>query len=356
MILFNQNVPEFSCFCQALSNTPKSLKQPYFNMLNQDLSLNFASAKYTPFAQTGLNLADASGNLVGFTVTGGSYSGVTSPIGVSGGSILVDNGATVTYNFANPVTSNATGKQYLLGSVTGSASPITVSAAGTVTGVYVTQYQVTFFVGPSGSGSTSPAGTNVWENAGSLSITATPGADYTFSTWSQSDTGIITFNNNASASTTATISGTGSITAIFVNTYTIRVTQGTYGVIAPGTTTVNYGGSQTFTITPIAGYSIASLTVDGSPVAVASSYTFTNVQASHTITATFALTPAPTPTPAPTATPTITPTPSLSSTPTTTSASPQNPISIYEILIVALVVLIIAFVIVIAVLIRGKRR
>ena len=63
-------------------------------------------------------------------------------------------------------------------------------------------------------------------------------------------------------------------------------------MIAPGTSTVNYGGSQTFTITPNTGYSIASLTVDGSAVAVASSYTFSNVQATHTITATFALTPA----------------------------------------------------------------
>ncbi len=54
-----------------------------------------------------------------------------------------------------------------------------------------------------------------------------------------------------------------------------------------------------------------------------------------------------------------TPTPSSSPTPTpnqTISASPKNPISIYEILIVALVVLIVAFVIVISVFIRGKRR
>jgi hypothetical protein len=47
MILFEQNNPKFRCFCQAPSNTPKSLKQPYFNMLSQNLSLNFTPVKYT---------------------------------------------------------------------------------------------------------------------------------------------------------------------------------------------------------------------------------------------------------------------------------------------------------------------
>ena len=74
-----------------------------------------------------------------------------------------------------------------------------------------------------------------------------------------------------------------------INTYAITVTQGANGVIAPATTSVNYGGSQVFTVTPSAGYFIASLTVDGSAVTVAASYTFTNVVATHTITATYAL-------------------------------------------------------------------
>ena len=79
--------------------------------------------------------------------------------------------------------------------------------------------------------------------------------------------------------------GTASLTVNPV----ITVAQGANGVITPGTTSVNYGGSQTFTITPNTGYSIASLTVDGSAVAVASSYTFSNVVAAHTITATFTI-------------------------------------------------------------------
>ena len=74
---------------------------------------------------------------------------------------------------------------------------------------------MTFVVSPSGSGSTSPAGTNVWEDAGSLGISATANSGYSFSTWS-SNTGSITFNNANSASTTATISGSGIITSNFL--------------------------------------------------------------------------------------------------------------------------------------------
>ena len=162
---------------------------------------------------------------------------------------------------------------------------------------------------------------NVWENAGPLSITATPNAGYNFSSWS-SNTGMVTFDNPDSASATTTIGGTGTITATFaINTYPITVTQNANGQITPVTTTVNYGADQSFTITPNTGYYIASLTVDGSPVAVASSYSFSNVQASHTITATFALIPTSTPTPTSSAsasTPTPTPTPAATSIPTTT--------------------------------------
>ena len=49
------------------------------------------------------------------------------------------------------------------------------------------------------------------------------------------------------------------------------------------------GGSQTYTITPATGYHVATLIVDGASVSPATSYTFTNVTAAHTISATFDL-------------------------------------------------------------------
>jgi hypothetical protein len=80
------------------------------------------------------------------------------------------------------------------------------------------------------------------------------------------------------------------ITAIFaINTYTLTVTQSANGVIAPGTTTVNYGSSQSFTITANAGYHVVDVVVDSVSQGAVSSHTFTNVQAAHMITATFAI-------------------------------------------------------------------
>jgi len=74
-------------------------------------------------------------------------------------------------------------------------------------------------------------------------------------------------------------------------THTITVTRDANGTIAPDTTVVNDGFSQLFTITPAAGFYIADVTVDGSSVGSHATYTFANVTADHTISASFALIP-----------------------------------------------------------------
>ncbi len=71
-------------------------------------------------------------------------------------------------------------------------------------------------------------------------------------------------------------------------TYEIIATAGVNGSISPsGTVTVTEGENQTFTITEAEGYEIDSLKVDGAAVTAASSYTFENVTAAHTIEVTF---------------------------------------------------------------------
>lgn len=71
-------------------------------------------------------------------------------------------------------------------------------------------------------------------------------------------------------------------------TYTINASAGSGGSISPsGTVSVTSGGSQTFTITPYSGYQVNSVTVDGTGQGAVSTYSFTNVTASHTITVTF---------------------------------------------------------------------
>jgi hypothetical protein len=136
------------------------------------------------------------------------------------------------YNAGSTVTIQATapsagaGERYVwvgwtgvgTGSYTGTNNPannaVTMNSAITETATWTHQYQVSFAVTPSGDGSTTPSGSNLWENAGSLAITATANSGYKFSSWS-SDTPSITFGSQTS-STTATISGTGTITATFV--------------------------------------------------------------------------------------------------------------------------------------------
>jgi hypothetical protein len=50
---------------------------------------------------------------------------------------------------------------------------------------------------------------------------------------------------------------------------------------------VNYGSSQTYTITPNAGYYVADVKVDGKSKGAVSAYTFNFISANHTIEATF---------------------------------------------------------------------
>ncbi len=75
----------------------------------------------------------------------------------------------------------------------------------------------------------------------------------------------------------------------FTTSVTITASAGANGTISPsGAVIVSYGTDQTFTMNSNSGYHVAALTVDGSPVTPALSYTFTNVTADHTISVTFA--------------------------------------------------------------------
>jgi hypothetical protein len=73
-----------------------------------------------------------------------------------------------------------------------------------------------------------------------------------------------------------------------IPTFTITTSASSGGSISPsGTVTVNSGASQSFTITPASGYVVSSVTVDGASQGAITTYTFSNVQANHTISATF---------------------------------------------------------------------
>ena len=95
--------------------------------------------------------------------------------------------------------------------------------------------------------------------------------------------GVYTFTN---------VTANHTINATFaINTYVITATAGENGTITPnGEVNVNYGATQTFSISANGGYRIMSVLVDGAEAIselVEGVYTFTNVTANHTIAATF---------------------------------------------------------------------
>jgi hypothetical protein len=176
-------------------------------------------------------------------------------------------------------------------STTASSTTAHINSAGSITANFAAittgqNYQVTFSLGTGGA-SMNPTGTNSYAAGSTVAISATPTSGYRFSSWTSS--GTISFDTATSASTNAHIGSDGTITANFAtNQHIITVTQGANGVIAPGTTAVNDGASQTFSITPNNGYHVLNVVVDGSSKGAVTSWTFTNVIVDHTITASFA--------------------------------------------------------------------
>jgi hypothetical protein len=89
-------------------------------------------------------------------------------------------------------------------------------SAETLSFIYNHQFFVTFAASPIGDGTASPASN--WFDAGAtVSIGATAGAGFAFSTWTSSTAGIAIASAN-SASTTATINAAGIVTATFTVT------------------------------------------------------------------------------------------------------------------------------------------
>jgi len=174
---------------------------------SETVTANYKTQFYVTFAQSGIG-GDSGTNTV---VTIGASPKQCSDLPVSD---WFDSGTT--YSYAAVVATSDPGKQYALTGVTGPTSPI--AGTGTVTGNYKTQYSVTFAANPVGGGSTTPSGTQ-WLDAGSNPISASANAGYQFSKWTA--TGPISFGNQYLASTSASVGGSGAITANFNVSITI---------------------------------------------------------------------------------------------------------------------------------------
>jgi len=140
----------------------------------------------------------------------------------------------------------------------------------------------------SGMVTSSPAGiscgsdcTEVYTAGTVVTLTAVPDSSSSFGGWSGACSGTGTCS--------VTMNGAKNVKATFTHkTYAIPASAGNGGSISPsGTVTVNYSGSQSFTITPNANYTVGNVVVDGSNAGSVTSYNFANVTANHTISVSF---------------------------------------------------------------------
>jgi uncharacterized repeat protein (TIGR01451 family) len=183
-------------------------------------------------------------------------------------------GATATHTYAAVGIYTAT--------VTATNSRNTLVSA-TVVQIQSPTYTLTIATAGDGSGVVTPTvGTYPYLFGTSVTLEATADASSIFTGWSgdaDCADGQVTMNVDKACTVTFTL-----------NTYTLTPTAGANGSITPDTPqTVDWGSSATFTVTPNTGYHIADVGMDGTSIGAVSAYTFTNVTANHTITATFAL-------------------------------------------------------------------
>lgn len=128
-----------------------------------------------------------------------------------------------------------------------------------------------------------------YDSNATVILTPYPDIAYNFFNW----TGHVPLGHETDNPLTLVMDGDKNITANFaIKTYTITSSVTGNGTITPsGDVNVNYGANQSFTISTNPGHHLDSVVVDGENRGVIFGYTFTNVQANHTIKAYIAANP-----------------------------------------------------------------
>ena len=196
-------------------------------------------------------------------------------------------------NYTFPVRDAGNSLKYTIpDDLTASAYYVTVTAYdGTAESAKAPELVIYSMTASAGAGgSVSPGGTFYAEQGSDQTFTIIPAPGYRVAgvTVDGSSVGAVTRYTLNDIAVAHSISATF---AVIQGTCTITASAGANGSIAPSPSTmVDYGSARTFTITPNNGYKVASVTVDGTALAnPVTSYTFTDVTANHSISATFAI-------------------------------------------------------------------
>ncbi|MCW4005461.1 MAG: hypothetical protein NWF04_02520 [Candidatus Bathyarchaeota archaeon] len=175
----------------------------------------------------------------------------------------INSGSYLSYRFESPIASSSAPETSYLWSATQGmdqnlqGNSFKVKFPGTITAQYATatvsKYEVSFAASPVGGGVVTPSETGMYEDGAQIPIMATANDGYVFKEWKTK--GNIHVDDKTSTSTTATIKGSGTITATF-KPGTLAPTELT---IYCNPETVDKTGSNTTNIT-------GKLTSNGAPV------------------------------------------------------------------------------------------
>jgi hypothetical protein len=148
----------------------------------------------------------------------------------------------------------------------------------------------TFAVTPSSgsNGSISPNTVQTVDYGKGVVFTAKPATGYLVNQWLLDGKAVSGASGTTFKLSNVTANHTVKVT-FQIQTFTITPSAGSNGSISPSTVqTIKSGGSATFKATPASGYKVNQWTLDGKTVQTGgSSYTLSNVKASHTIKVTF---------------------------------------------------------------------
>ncbi|MDR3386539.1 MAG: choice-of-anchor Q domain-containing protein, partial [Rudaea sp.] len=129
-------------------------------------------------------------------------------------------------------------------------------------------------------------------NAGNTAtFTVTPSVGYNATV--TGDTCTVTQQGTTTTWMSSAITADCVVTATFaINTYTVTAAAGANGTITPPTQTVNFGAAASFTVTPNAGYHVASVSGDTCTIAqqgTTTTWVSSAITANGAVTATFAI-------------------------------------------------------------------
>ncbi|MDR3579650.1 MAG: fibronectin type III domain-containing protein [Oryzomonas sp.] len=208
---------------------------------------------------------------------------------ISPASVYVDIGSSQTFAITPSTGYNIAGVT-VDGASVGAVSSYTfnnVTIPHTISTTFSANSSYSISASAGANGNISPSGTVSVAGGKNQSFTITPTTNYYIV--SVSIDGAVAASNVMTYSYTfSNVTANHTISATFAHcTELITVGAAANGSISPGSTYVNIGSSQTFSITPNSGHKILAVTVDGASVGAISRYTFNNVTKTHSINATF---------------------------------------------------------------------